>query len=537
MATLFNATNEYLRRTANLPDYNSDYTIMFWWRFETLPTTGVQATLFVLDNGTGFDVLYVPQTTNAFTLNSNPAGAGGSYGTAATGTWVHLAVRRNGTALQVLFDGVQQINLSASVGARSAATEFQFGNASNFGGGSSLQSLGRIAGVKHFDAALSDAEVRGEMVSLIPKRYSNLVSWWPMLAGERTRDYGPNQRSWTEGGTLSDAVSPPVPWGIPIVAVVPLAPGSGDASLTPTDSASLTEGVTADASVPAADSLGLTENILITSSVAGVDSATLSESAVVTAAVPVTDTGSLGEAVTADAALALTDTATESDSSDVSTPVTASDSASLSESVAVTADVPVVDSAALSEGVTADAALALTDTGTAGDSSDVLTGTQKNVSDSASLSEGVTVDAQVSASDAGTLGESITPDAALDLSDTATGGDSSSIAAGEIKTLSDAFALTEVLTVAAALTLADESTLADAVGDRLLELAESAYLSEILSLLTGEQVNVGPALRVPQRGGPMAVPERHSALAVDKRSSDLTVSKRSYPLFVENRSQ
>jgi len=88
--------------------------------------------------------------------------------------------------------------------------------------------IGRAAGVKLWNAVLTEAEFVNEMRSLRPRRTSNLYLWSPFLNGADTVDHSGNGRSWTAAGSPTSGDGPPVGWGAaPYIIGNPAAAGPG----------------------------------------------------------------------------------------------------------------------------------------------------------------------------------------------------------------------------------------------------------------------------------------------------------------------
>lgn len=255
MAIVVDGTGEGARRTANLPSATL-ITAMGWFYFASdrdnytcfinVSTTGLTSTNWM---GTGSD---------GTTLIAFAQGIGQDNGSTLTpGNWYHLTLRVAGTAagdLDVLLNGVVDATLA---GSSFTPTILDFGNDE-----SDEWADCRMAALKVWDAALTDAEVVLEMQTIRPRRLANLNLWAPCNPGatERLADYGPNGRNLTARGTLTDGAGPPIPWGItpPVIGV----PGGGETIDVPSASLALTRlvpSVVAPETVPVpVASLGLT---------------------------------------------------------------------------------------------------------------------------------------------------------------------------------------------------------------------------------------------------------------------------------------
>jgi len=121
-------------------------------------------------------------------------------------------VRESTTSLKLYVNGSLILTNTNNVGSRGSATRLELGNATT---ANDTPLNGRVAYLKAWTAALSEAEILAEVNAIRPVRALNLYGFWPAFpgSGERIADYSGNGRSWTEGGTLTDEDPPPVSWG------------------------------------------------------------------------------------------------------------------------------------------------------------------------------------------------------------------------------------------------------------------------------------------------------------------------------------
>ena len=212
MAIRIDASGDYLRRTANLPT-TSAFTACCWFYY--VSTRSAYAFFISFENAVssasaglsiGFD------TSNAFFVivsSGSPATFGSNP---ATSAWHFVALRANGTNVKGFhrtLSGTWQTATTSSAPSFTPAV-LAFGNDSYDDWVNC-----RLAGIKVWDAALSDAEIENEAETLRPQRFANLNLWTPGFSGsgERTRDYSGNGRNLTEGGTLTDEDAPPIAYG------------------------------------------------------------------------------------------------------------------------------------------------------------------------------------------------------------------------------------------------------------------------------------------------------------------------------------
>lgn len=244
MAVRFNAVAEAIRRTTNLPNYNSTYTMMAWYYVVNFTNTGFgNMDLMVLsapsDASLPFDLIQIthsgaatPRQLILFTTNPQTAELGSQInGT----TWYHLAmVRESATSLKLYLDGVLDITNTLNVGtSRVAPTHMDFGAWSL---ATSRTPDFRVKGIKVWaGTALTAEQIKIEMQTLRPHFYTNLNTFDPVFtgSGERTRDYSGNGYNLSEVGTLTDEDDPPVSYGAPPL-IYPIAVGAAAQTISPT---------------------------------------------------------------------------------------------------------------------------------------------------------------------------------------------------------------------------------------------------------------------------------------------------------------
>lgn len=221
MAIRVDANGDALSRTADLLNYNANYTWMSWvyWTSNSQMTGGNYPGVLSLSNNTtsAYDMLLANANGNAngnWGFETAPSGLANSGNAIPIATWIHIAmVRVSVTNLILYVTGSQEINLTHnSVAGRTAVTRMDAGRLTD-GAGNQNTTL-RIAAQKIWSTNLSQAEIQNEIWSVVPRRAANLYGWWPGFPGatERLADYSANGRNWTADGTLSDEDGPPVDW-------------------------------------------------------------------------------------------------------------------------------------------------------------------------------------------------------------------------------------------------------------------------------------------------------------------------------------
>jgi ethanolamine utilization microcompartment shell protein EutS len=219
MAVRFDASGDYLRRTANVPSFAGPYTWMGWIYLAATGGSGQYHTVWVLNrnNVEHYDGIYIQYDGSNSRLlisvdNGTYAEVRSSVSDLSAGTWYHVTlVRSSTTAIVAYLNGVAEVTGPTQVHSQ-AATQMDMGVHPQYPGDTFN---GRVAGVKVWDAALAPAEIALERWRYIPSRKANLTYFTPIFSGsgERGRDYSGNSWDWTEGGTLTDEAGPPLSWG------------------------------------------------------------------------------------------------------------------------------------------------------------------------------------------------------------------------------------------------------------------------------------------------------------------------------------
>jgi len=206
--------SKYLERTSDLPDYNGNYTIACWIKFNQLTTFD---SMFVLTDGTANnrDMLLLNNTTgNNLTSRVTVAAAlttqAGST-TLSTATWYHVAMVRDAAAsLKAYLNGNLEGTNTRSVSGRAAISNMRI--ALEQGGGNAIDAS--FAHLKMWTRALTAQELLSESKNILVNNLTSVYGWWPTLINaQRNKDYSGKGRNWTEVGTIGDVANPPVGWG------------------------------------------------------------------------------------------------------------------------------------------------------------------------------------------------------------------------------------------------------------------------------------------------------------------------------------
>ena len=242
MAIRLDATGDYLERSTNVVDFDTNYTLMGWF-YISVDTAANAALMTLRLSNTDYDIIVLGSgTTLAAEVRVNGAVTTSTGTTLSTATWYHItAVRSSATLLTVYLDEVSDLTNTRTVVGRSAGLPTM--RVGYFDTTSPVQFNGRFYGLKYWDTDLSLAEIHTEKHSVIVKtKLSNNKVFSPHMAGagERLRDYSQFADDWTANGTLTDEAPPPVSWGNAVL-LNPFVSAAISAVTTGTATASITE--------------------------------------------------------------------------------------------------------------------------------------------------------------------------------------------------------------------------------------------------------------------------------------------------------
>lgn len=213
MSIRFDVNTDRLLRTTDILNYNAAYTWMAWVML--ISDLNATSSFLALCRTTTFDMERVGTGTNGTTIELRISIAGSATFTAGSaltlGTWYHIAmVRESATSLKLYLNGNLDATLTTDISARAAVNRMEVGA---IGTGNAQRSDSRVAAIKAWSGSMTEAEVRAEVWSHLPRRFTDQYAWWPGFPGavERLRDYSVNARNWTEVGTLTDEAGPPLP--------------------------------------------------------------------------------------------------------------------------------------------------------------------------------------------------------------------------------------------------------------------------------------------------------------------------------------
>lgn len=216
MAIRFDASTDYLSRTANLLDYNSPYTVCFWMRLSSLdgyyPHTWAicasateEAGDYINSDFLGCGADGETLRVGAYALSSGSDALGSAL---SVDTWYFIAVRRNSaTSLEVFLNGVLDATCTQDITGRLGVAGEYMGRFN--GDGYAMNGL--VGNYLSWDVARTDAEIRAQMHSFAPVTLDGIRHWRPMFPGASERLFEVLKgHSWTENGTLTDEVGPSI---------------------------------------------------------------------------------------------------------------------------------------------------------------------------------------------------------------------------------------------------------------------------------------------------------------------------------------
>jgi hypothetical protein len=218
MAVRFDAGTDVYTATTGLPSSSTVWSMTMW-------------ALMAVNRATYCGFLDMPQTTGADAATWQYPGVGGNGTTIigafsdateisspavdmTVGTWFRIALIRASATSATLYRGAFGSPLTATTDA-AMSTNITGTPAKLWLGGDSYSAEwwnGRLANVKLYNAALTQAEVETELGQYVPVRTANLLRWHPMIGAETT-DRSGNGNTLTAGSTAANTEDgPPIPW-------------------------------------------------------------------------------------------------------------------------------------------------------------------------------------------------------------------------------------------------------------------------------------------------------------------------------------
>lgn len=213
MARLFDST-EYVSRTSG-PSATA-FTLMAWYRVDSYAAPADWQGLLDLRTASGPVCEVTLDASGNLDLWNNSSSVA-LIAHPAVGDWFHVYVRCSGSGAGLLQGG------AALVGNAYTTNTHTIGftgtaNLLRFGGNAFDTSNHRLAAIKVWDVALTDAEIEAERYLYQPRKFANLHLWAPMVQSvlaDQLKDFSGNARDFTATGTHAVVDGPPISWGAP----------------------------------------------------------------------------------------------------------------------------------------------------------------------------------------------------------------------------------------------------------------------------------------------------------------------------------
>lgn len=204
MAVRLDADTDELSRTANLGDYTTGITIMGWFYMDSEVTANYEVFVSLRDTlFNDFISVYADPFYSPAPIIIESDGGTHEAGTMPVDMWVNVCLRiASASDARVYVNGVQGGGVHDP--SLDSIERYSVGNLEG------PYFNGRIAHVKAWDTALTDAQIFDEAAITYPRNaLASLNFYWPLDSATDTADYGPNGRNPTISGTLTTEASPP----------------------------------------------------------------------------------------------------------------------------------------------------------------------------------------------------------------------------------------------------------------------------------------------------------------------------------------
>lgn len=227
MAVALTATGQHYTRTTGGSLTSVAYTVTCWAQLTTDNNTGV--VIWGGRNSATLGYSYLYSAAGDGTTIAHEVWPGDASGEITTltgpnmtlGVWYFFALARSGTgtnqtllAYAPLGSALTVVTATANYASQSYNQEIIGSNHFDTAGG---WWPGRIAALKEWSAALTTAEIEHERWSMMPRRLTNIFSWYPFVGGgattEARADLSGNGRTLSGGTGSSTEDGPPIVWG------------------------------------------------------------------------------------------------------------------------------------------------------------------------------------------------------------------------------------------------------------------------------------------------------------------------------------
>lgn len=246
MAIQLNAATNDLEITTGILDYQSDFTVSFWYKINTDGNTFSSAFIITAASSpTNTDnIKLASDGTSLRAIRQVSGGTTQQTGTSLTvGTWYNITAVGTSSALTMYLNGVSDAVATASNAGRAAAISMQF-NGNSVGLTDNHQDMS-IFGVKAWTSALTVDEINNEMQTILPQRREDLYGCWPLLdTNDDVTDYSGNGNDWTLTGATSTAQNAPISWTetVPALSQILAVTNTVSPAMTTVGTAALTKG-------------------------------------------------------------------------------------------------------------------------------------------------------------------------------------------------------------------------------------------------------------------------------------------------------
>lgn len=204
MAVRIDANGDFLHATT--PGGLTNFTEMFWFYYVAV---SFDSQIISYMNDQGVDSQWIElrlKDTEVLSIDNQAASDDGS--TLTAGSWYHLALVKEGSVYTLYLNGVLDATFTdassvAAINRRYLNNPF----------GANFWANARYAAYKHWEAALTVAEIVNELRQVQPCRTENLYRQNAFLLGTSLANECQSAGgTWVANGSLTTEDGPPIPW-------------------------------------------------------------------------------------------------------------------------------------------------------------------------------------------------------------------------------------------------------------------------------------------------------------------------------------
>lgn len=210
MSVVFNASADLLKRTTNIPSTGA----LTMACFVKLVGTNADGVIIGIDDGGSGDFYFLELETLALEI-SDGFGHALAMGNLTTGAWYFIASSSVGGASGIKgyiwnVDTNSAVTATTGTGGTARTLSNVVVGGDNFGDFPNC----KLAGVRYWNAALTQNELEEELKQIAPVRQANLNSFFPLLdiTNKLVDESGTGGALTAGAGTWENAENPPVPW-------------------------------------------------------------------------------------------------------------------------------------------------------------------------------------------------------------------------------------------------------------------------------------------------------------------------------------